>query len=207
MDDRIQVYTGGSVMCNGYLLRAEGGYIAIDAPLGFTEWILRRLPQGETISHLLLTHQHFDHVQDAALLQQKTSCRVHACSPYSKSLTLADQAALWGIRPPDPYTVDDAFGSQTRHATWGGLNWNIHHIPGHSPDGIAYELPDWEAMWPGDILFAGSIGRTDFPGGSARQLTEGIRQKLFTCPPSTRVYPGHGAATTLQEEMLNNPCL
>ncbi len=202
----IQKYTGGPVACNAYLLRAEqGAYVAVDAPLGFADWVLKRLPEGARLTDLLLTHQHFDHVQDAARLQEATQCRIHAHSPYSDALTLAAAARAWGIEPPAPFVVDGVLGDATPRADWGGLAWQLHAIPGHAPDGMAYGLPAEPCVFVGDILFAGSIGRTDFPGGSHAALVRGIREKLLALDPATAVYSGHGPDTSLQEEMLNNP--
>ncbi len=201
----VQIYTGGPVACNAYLIKGTSGYVAVDAPLGFADWVRQRLPEGAVLTDLLLTHQHFDHVQDAARLHELTGCRLHAHSPYSPALTLAESARAWGIVPPAPFEVEDAFGSSLTTADWGGHKWTLHHIPGHSPDGMAYQLADERVLFVGDILFAGSIGRTDFPRGSMSALVRGIREKLMVQEPATRVYSGHGPYTSLQEEMLNNP--
>ncbi len=201
----VRIYTGGPAACNAYLIKGRSGYVAVDAPLGFADWVSRRLPEGAVLTDLLITHQHFDHVDDAARLKELTGCRIHAHSPYSPELTLEKAAAAWGLEPPPPFVVDDAFGSDHTAADWGGLDWTLHHIPGHAMDGMAYQLADAELLFVGDILFAGSIGRTDFPGGSMATLVRGIRDKLMVQEPATRVYCGHGPYTTLQEEMLNNP--
>ena len=209
MSADIQVYTGGSCACNGYLVKGPQGYVAIDAPAGFAAWVKKKLPEGCTVTDLLITHQHFDHVQGAAELAAATGCKIHACMPYSTALTLEDLArSSWGggFDVP-PFRVDDVFGSAACTADWGGLNWRIHHIPGHSPDGTAYELLGSESVFCGDILFAGAIGRTDFPGGSLSKLVNGIREKLLPLPHTTCIYSGHGPSTSIEEEILNNPYL
>ncbi len=203
----IQKYTGGPVACNAYLIRGGEGYVAVDAPLGFADWVQKRLPQGETLTALLLTHQHFDHVQDAARLQERTGCRICAHSAFCPDLTLAAAAHAWGITPPAPFRVDEAFGAHRNAAGWGGLNWQLYAIAGHAPDGMAYGLAEEGCLFAGDILFAGSIGRTDFPGGSHATLVRGIRDKLLGLPPATIVHSGHGPSTSIQEELLNNPYL
>lgn len=193
-------------MCNGYLLPGKDGeYVAVDAPGGFAAWVQKALPEGARLGHLLLTHQHFDHIQDAAALQDATGCRVHACMPHSIGLTLAEHARDWGIRPPETFRVDDALGEHDSEATWAGLRWRALHVPGHSPDSMVYVLPEQGLLFAGDVLFSGSIGRTDLPGGSMASLVRGIRSKLMSLPPDTEVYPGHGPATSIQEEALNNP--
>ncbi len=204
----IRKYTGGPAACNGYLVKGESGYVAVDAPLGFADWACARLPEGERLTELILTHQHFDHVQDAARLKALTGCRICAHSAYSPELTLENEAArAWGIEPPAPYRVDCILSATTRLANWGGLEWELYAIPGHSPDGMAYGLAGMQILFTGDILFAGAIGRTDFPGGSMAGIIRGIRENLLILPPATTVYSGHGPATSIGEELLNNPYL
>lgn len=204
---QIQVYTGGPVMCNGYLVKGPEGYVAVDAPAGFAAWVSARMPKDAKLTDLLLTHQHFDHVQDVAALQRCTGCRVHAAAQYSQELTLEALAGGAGWIPAvEPYKVDDVLPGDVCR-TWAGLNWQVHSIPGHSPDGVAYGLPEEMLVFVGDILFEGSIGRTDFPGGSQSRLVRGIREKLMKLAPETTVYSGHGPNTSVQEEELNNPWL
>ncbi len=204
----VRKYTGGPAACNGFLVRGKSGFVAVDAPLGFADWVLKRLPEGETLCALLLTHQHFDHVDDAARLKELTGCRICAHSAYSRDLTLEESAASsWGITPPPPFVVDEVLGSGRGEADWGGLQWQLFSVPGHSPDGMAYGLAERKHLFSGDILFSGSIGRADFPGGSMSTLVRGIREKLLVLPPETEVFCGHGYGTTIGEESLNNPFL
>ena len=201
-------YTGGELSCNGYLLPGMNGeYVAVDAPTGFAKWVQSQLPAGARLAHLLLTHQHFDHIADAAALQAATGCAIHACRPYTPALTLCMHARQWSIPLPPAFQVDDTLGDQDSTATWAGWRWQLLHVPGHSIDSMVYYLPDADLLFAGDVLFAGSIGRTDLAGGSHAQLTAGIRRKLLTLPPATDVYPGHGPATSVQEEEINNPHL
>lgn len=202
---RIQTYTGRSMGCNAYLIEGPEGFVLVDAPDGAAAWVARQLPAGVRLNHLLITHQHFDHVEDAAALQERFGCTVHAHSAYSPALTLEELGGAWGLPPVPAFRVDDAFGSSKSRADWGGLSWEIYHIPGHAPDGVAYLLPEENRVFVGDILFAGSVGRTDFPGGSMSQLVRGIRTHLLTLDPHTEVFCGHGPTTTIGEELLNNP--
>jgi hydroxyacylglutathione hydrolase len=88
----------------------------------------------------------------------------------------------------------------------GGLRLEVREIPGHSPGHVVFVVHGQPTLvFGGDVLFRGSVGRSDFPGGSARQLVDGIRAKLFTMPPDTIVYPGHGPATKVEVEMRTNP--
>ncbi len=200
-------YSGGALGCNGYLvIGAQGEGVAIDAPEGFADWALRHIPEGTRIAHLLITHQHFDHIQDAAALQRATGCTIHAAAAYKSEYTLARQAELWGIPAPVPFTVGEVLPAEQDSTLWlGGIEWRAMHVPGHSPDSVAWYAPQHGEIFSGDALFAGSVGRTDFLGGSARQLAESLRGKILILPPHTRVHPGHGSDTSVGEELLNNP--
>ncbi len=205
--DRIRVYTGGIASCNGYLMKTgENSYVAIDAPEGFAQWILARKPDIK-ITDLLITHQHFDHVEDAAEMKRLFGCKIHAGSAYNEDLTLIKLAHnSWGV-PINlkAFEVDEVLGDDIHTANWGGLLWHIHHVPGHSPDSIVYNLPDEELMFTGDVLFAGSIGRTDLPGGNSRLLNHELQTKVLTQPATTRILPGHGPYSTIKSELLTNP--
>lgn len=199
-------YSGGALECNGYLVvGAQGECVAVDAPDGFAEWALARLSEENRITHLLLTHQHFDHIQDAAALQRATGCRVHAGAAYDPALTLAQNAQAWGIPEPEPFTVDEVMPMRDATLTLAGMQWRALRVPGHAPDGLAWHIVERGVVFTGDALFAGSVGRTDFPGGSARTLQESIKHKILTLDPHTTVHPGHGPGTSVGEELLNNP--
>lgn len=207
MATELMQYSGGALGCNGYLVPgSQGEWVAVDAPEGFAAWVRRTLPENNRLTHLLLTHQHFDHTADAALLQRTTGCRVHAVSACDSSLSLAEHAAMWGIPLPETFSVEKPLGSADSEANWAGLNWRVLPLPGHSADGVAYYLPEQGILFSGDSLFAGSIGRTDLPGGNLDKLLKQLHEKLFSLlPPQTRVYPGHGPSTTLGEELIKNP--
>ena len=88
-----------------------------------------------------------------------------------------------------------------------GMRFEVFHTPGHTPGGICFYAADESVIFAGDTLFAGSIGRSDFPGGNHRVLIDMIRQKLLTLPPKTAVYSGHGPTTTIGNEIASNPFL
>lgn len=207
--ERIRVYTGGIVECNGYLFRTgDNTYIAIDAPSGFAEWVQVNKPDA-IITDLLLTHQHFDHIQGTAELKRCFGCKVHAFAQYDGQLTLESLARnAWNMDlKVEPFEVDDVLGEEVHVADWGGLIWHIHYVPGHTADSLVYQLVDDDILFSGDVLFAGSIGRTDLPGGSLTQLVMGINTKIMNQPANTTVFPGHGHYTTVRNELLTNPFL
>lgn len=200
---KISLYTGGMVQTNGYLVETPDGNLLIDAPEGVAEWITRR---GVRVDDVLLTHQHYDHVTDAAALKT-LGARLHAYADYSKDLTLESVARSWGLPiSVTPYQIDRLF-VMTEPLRIAGLEIALAHVPGHSPDSVTFHLADHGVVFSGDTLFAGSIGRTDLPGGSTTRLLDGIASHLMTLPPQTRVLPGHGPGTTIGDEAAGNPYL
>lgn len=196
-------YTGGIAETNGYFLPSASGGILIDAPEGVASWLER---QGLKASHLLLTHQHFDHVMDAALLQQ-TGTQLHAFAPYSAQLTLEHVSRSWGMPDVKPYQVDSLLDA-TAPLSLDGFEFSLAHVPGHSPDSLTLYHADSGILFSGDTLFQQSIGRTDIPGhGDHALLLQGIRTKLLSLPADTAVYPGHGGSTTIGREIRSNPYL
>jgi hydroxyacylglutathione hydrolase len=200
---KITTYTGGFVQTNGYLVETPDGNLLIDAPEGIAEWVAGR---GVRVDDVLLTHQHYDHVTDAAALRA-AGAKLHALEDYSRDLTLESAARGWGLPiSVPPYQIDSRFeiGSPLRLA---GLEISLAHIPGHALDSVTFHLTGHGVVFSGDTLFAGSIGRTDLPGGSTTQLLDGIARHLLTLPPETRILPGHGPGTTVGAEAAGNPYL
>lgn len=196
-------YTGGLVETNGHLLNLPGGHVLVDAPLGIHAWLEK---QGVKVTALLLTHQHFDHVQDAAKVQKSHGCPVYAWSSFDRALTLETFfGAMTGSSFAVPeYQVDHVLeGKSSLEA--GGLAWELLHVPGHSPDSVCFWQKEEKTLMSGDVLFRGSLGRCDFPGGSFTQLVTGIREKLWPLAEDAHVYPGHGPLTTIGLEKADNP--
>lgn len=200
---KITSYTGGFTQTNGYLVETDAGNLLIDAPEGIAEWVDQK---GVRVDDVLLTHQHYDHVLDAATLQE-AGARLHAFAPYSTELTLEAAARAWGMPiSVEPYQIDSLL-EIGKPLKLNGLEIKMAHIPGHATDSVTFHLPDYGLVFSGDTLFSGSIGRTDLPGGSTRQLLDGIARHLLPLPPETRVLSGHGPATTIGREAAGNPFL
>jgi hydroxyacylglutathione hydrolase len=200
---KITSYTGGLVQTNGYLIQTPDRNILIDAPEGIVAWLQG---QGVRVDDVLLTHQHYDHVMDAAALKEQ-GARLHALKDYSTELTLESAARAWGLPiKVTPYQIDQYF-EVNQPLELAGLEIRLAHIPGHAVDSVTFYLPAQGVLFSGDTLFSGSVGRTDLPGGSTEQLLAGIRRHLLKLPEETRVLSGHGPATSIGEEILENPYL
>jgi hydroxyacylglutathione hydrolase len=208
---KIDVYTGGYFQTNGYLILHPDGRLVIDAPEGIAEWLA---DQGIVPDAVLLTHLHYDHVIDAAALRERFGCPIWSHSPPDADLTLETVLKETIGWPFDlaPFSVDRTLAGETE-VEIAGFRIRLDHVPGHSPDSLCYrprpasadqELPV-PLLFGGDVLFRGGIGRTDFPHGSHGLLLEGIREKLYTLPDQTRVFPGHGPETTIGREKASNP--
>ena len=156
---------------------------------------------------ILNTHAHIDHVGAAAELKEATSAKFHL-HPNERLLLegLRSQAALFGLSCPAVPSVDgDLAEGQTFHLGSRAVSIRVLETPGHSPGGVTLEAGG--SLFVGDVLFQGSIGRTDLPGGSYEVLMKSITDRILSYPDETRVYSGHGPVTTVGEERLTNPFL
>ncbi len=205
---KIESYTGGYFQTNGYWLSTDSGDLLIDAPEGVADWLA---DQGAKPSALLLTHLHYDHVVDAAAVQQRFGSKIYAHSRPDADLTLETVLKETIGWPFDlqPFSIGQLLAEAKNVEPLGvsGPNFEIRHVPGHSPDSLCYLLPDDELLFGGDVLFAGGLGRTDFPHGDGPLLLQGIEKKLLDLNDSTRVLPGHGPETTIGIERVSNPFL
>lgn len=201
----ITTYTGGIAVTNGHLLRLPGGTVLVDAPDGIAPWLKA---QGVHVDALFLTHQHFDHVLDAAAVKAEHGCPIYAFAALSRDLTLERlYGAVTGSSFEVPeFEVDHLLEGQASIDALGET-WQLQHVPGHSPDSVCFYLESLGLLFGGDVLFLDGVGRTDFPGGSTQQLLSGIQEKLFKLPDSTRVFTGHGDDTTIGRERMENPFL
>jgi len=161
-----------------------------------------------TAAVILNTHGHVDHIAGNAALKASFPDAPlviglgDAAMLTDPMLNMSGLAGVAITSPPADRTVQE--GDVVDMA---GLRLEVLGIPGHSPGHVVFVLRDGPVVFGGDVLFAGSIGRTDFPGGDLEQLLSGIRAKLWPLPDQTRVYPGHGPPTTVGDEKRTNPFL
>jgi hydroxyacylglutathione hydrolase len=159
------------------------------------------------VEAILLTHCHFDHVGAVAPMAEATGAPVYC--PKLEVPLLADIMAWvpWpGIGPFESYDADETLEGGEK-LTLAGFDIEVFFVPGHSPGHLAYSIPSEGVLLSGDVLFQGSVGRTDLPGGDRERLLKSIGELLDALPGETNVLPGHMAPTTLAAERATNPFL
>jgi hydroxyacylglutathione hydrolase len=205
----VRAFTVGPVAENCFIARRDGSDRAVIVDPGEeAERILGAVEKfGVGVDAILLTHCHFDHVGAVAPVATATGAPVYC--PEIEVPVLADIMSFvpWpGFGPYESYDADETVAGGER-LSLAGLEIDVLFTPGHSPGHVTYAIPDEGALFSGDVLFKGSIGRTDLPGGDGPTLLESIRSLVDGYPPETAVYPGHMGVTTLGAERATNPFL
>jgi hydroxyacylglutathione hydrolase len=162
---------------------------------------------GIGIDAILLTHTHFDHVGAVAPVARATGAPVYC--PELEVPVLADIMSFvpWpGFGPYESYDADETVAGGEK-LELAGMEIDVLFTPGHSPGHVTYSIPDELALFSGDVLFQGSVGRVDLPGGDGPTLMESLRTLVESFPEETTVYPGHMGITTLGAERATNPFL
>lgn len=161
----------------------------------------------DALSDLFITHAHIDHIGGATQLRRLTGAPVWL-NPRDRYLatTLESQAAWIGVPPPEAAVIDADLDEATR-LSWEGHDMAVLETPGHTEGSVCLYLPEENKLFAGDTLFAGSIGRTDFPGGDWDAIQRSLHNTVLALPDATIVIPGHGPETTIGHERLFNPYL
>ncbi|HET9073981.1 MAG TPA: MBL fold metallo-hydrolase [Solirubrobacteraceae bacterium] len=206
----IRALTVGPLQENCYFVRRRGADSAVVVDPGdeaerITD-VLGQLGISD-VAAILLTHTHFDHVGAVSAVAAATGAPVYC--PVREVEVLAninDYVRFPGFGPFDSYDADATVGGG-EVLELAGLTFDVRFTPGHSPGHVTYAVRDAEALLAGDVLFQGSVGRVDLPGGDWPTLLTSIESLLGEFPDSATVYPGHGPTTTLGHERASNPFL
>jgi len=201
--------TVGPIGENCFIVRPEGGERALIVDPGEeAERILAAVEEiGATVEAILVTHTHFDHIGAVAPVARATGAPVYC--PELEVPVLADIMAFVpyeGFGPYESYDADETVkgGEELQLA---GLTLDVIPTPGHSPGHVTYSVRGEQAIFSGDVLFQGSVGRVDLPGGDGPTLMRSIQALVESHSPETKVYPGHMGVTTLGAELAGNPFL
>ncbi|MEJ2183929.1 MAG: MBL fold metallo-hydrolase [Nitrospirota bacterium] len=191
----------GPLESNAYVVAdREGGSAMVVDPGDEPDRVLE-LTEGFAVTHIVLTHAHFDHVGAVAEVKEATGAAVALHEAEREVYEAArDQGAFWGYAIP-PLPDPDIFLKDGDALKVGSLTMEVLHTPGHSPGSISLKVDG--AVLTGDTLFAGSVGRTDFPGGSLEMMASSFR-RLMALPDETVVLPGHGPGSTIGQEKTRN---
>ncbi|MGO8720938.1 MAG: MBL fold metallo-hydrolase [Acidobacteriaceae bacterium] len=204
-----EIFPVGPLACNCSILADEGTLRAtVIDPGAEIDRILAVLKQHRlTVEQIIVTHAHIDHVGGAVRLKRLTGAPIYMNQHDLPLLKMMDMQAGWlGVPAPEVATPDvDAADLLT--LTIAGESAQVLHTPGHTEGSICLHLPAPQLLLAGDTLFAGSIGRTDLPGGDLRKILRSLKERLLTLPDATRVVPGHGMETTIGQERETNPFL
>jgi glyoxylase-like metal-dependent hydrolase (beta-lactamase superfamily II) len=208
----IKTFRVNPLMVNCYVVSDDTKEACIIDPgcMAETEWtaIKNYIESCQLkLVHMLCTHLHFDHIMGCGFVYRDYQLSIEG--------SMADQQQYEQLRvymnafdldpsciPPQP-PVHDITNQPS--IQFGTHTLTILKTPGHTPGGLCFYCPDEDVLWAGDTLFQGSIGRTDLPGGNFEQIAASIRDVLFTLPPTTQVFTGHGPSTTIEYEQKYNP--
>jgi hydroxyacylglutathione hydrolase len=204
-----KIFPVGPLQCNCSVIGDEQTHEAMvidpgDQIEGILE-ILRR--EKLELKQIVITHAHIDHVGGAMKLKAATGAPILMNQNDYALLKMLDMQAAWvGMQPPGTVQVDEAV-SQGQVLKIGDISSNVIHTPGHTEGSICLYFPKERKLIAGDTLFAGSIGRTDLPGGSTEKIMRSLHTQVLALPDETEVVPGHGQLTTIGQERETNPFL
>jgi hydroxyacylglutathione hydrolase len=204
-----KIFPVGPLHCNCSVIGDEQTHEAmVIDPGDQVDEILNILSQQNLkLTQIVVTHAHIDHVGGAMKLKAATGAPILMNQDDHTLLKLLDVQAKWvGMQSPGPVEVDDAV-SNGRVLKVGSIAANVIHTPGHTEGSICLYFPQEKKLIAGDTLFAGSIGRTDLPGGSYDKIMSSLHSRVLALPDDTHVIPGHGPTTTIGQERMTNPFL
>jgi len=205
----LESFPVGPLACNCTILGDEEAREAIVIDPGDEVGLIhKRLTElGLKLKQILVTHAHIDHVGGALKLKQLTGAPIYLNESDLPLLEMMESQAAWlGVRAPEVALPDESL-SDGQVVGLEAYPAQVLHTPGHTQGSICLHFAPLKLLVAGDTLFAGSIGRTDLPGGNFGQIIDSLHSRLLALPDETRVLPGHGPATTIGEERRGNPFL
>ena len=199
----------GPLQCNCSIIGDESTHegMVIDPGDQIDEILAIVNQHGLQVKQIVITHAHIDHVGGAMKLRAATGAPIVLNENDYELLKMLDMQANWiGMKSPGKVDIDHSV-EQADSITAGSLNATVLHTPGHTEGSICLYFPTEKTLVAGDTLFAGSIGRTDLPGGSMKKIMNSLFNTVLALPDETTVVPGHGPLTTIGEERETNPFL
>lgn len=204
-----EVFPVGPLQCNCSIVGdSEAGEAMVVDPGGDLVKIREILAaKGLKCTQIVVTHAHLDHIAGARRLSQMTGAPVFYNQLDLPLVEMMDVQASWlGVGVPE-VAPPDASAEEGMKVTAGSIVGEVMHTPGHTEGSVCLYFPAQSLLLAGDTLFKGGIGRTDLPGGDTKKILASLRGRLTGLPQETRVIPGHGAETTIGDEVENNPFL
>ncbi len=204
-----EIIAVGPLQCNCSVIGDEGTREAmvIDPGADINDVLALVSKHGLSVKQIVITHAHIDHVGGAMKLRQITGAPILLNQNDYALLKMLDVQAAWvGMASPGKVEIDQELGEGEKLRA-GSLEANVLHTPGHTEGSVCLYFPAQQKLIAGDTLFAGSIGRTDLPGGSLEKIMSSLHQRVLALPDETIVVPGHGPLTTIGEERESNPFL
>jgi hydroxyacylglutathione hydrolase len=205
----LETFPVGVLRCNCIILGDEttSEAIVVDPGENVPEILTRLAARKLVLKQIIITHAHIDHVGGAVRLKRATGAPIFLNQHDLPQLAMMEVQAGWlGVETPE-VAPPDASAEDGVKVGLPNLSAEVLHTPGHTEGSICLYLEPQQLLIAGDTLFAGSIGRTDLPGGDGRKILRSIRDRLLTLPDQTTVIPGHGSNTTIAEERFSNPFL
>lgn len=199
----VHTFPLGPLETNCYIVERDGCALAVD-PGGDPTQALNLLKERKlSLQAILVTHMHFDHLYGVAAMGEAAGATIMT-PPGDAYLeeSGASDGGMWGFPKVTPFTAAPLAAGEHR---FGPLTCTAMLTPGHTRGSVSLYFPLENAVFTGDLLFYRAVGRSDLPGGDAAALLRSIQENIFTLPGQTVVYPGHGPATTVEDEKNNNP--